>query len=175
MFFNKDFFEDLEKEQIELILLREITKYAGSATFSDKSIKNDLDVLLNMYSKEKGNFDPEDKNSSPFSQLNLIKNINGRYSRNHLGTKYINKWVVLFELANLLKDKDFISIEEAIEAEKGLAKIYQLNAVSANELLDQLESYDYIKINRTAGLDVIYKINNFTPEGVIENYYKSRK
>ena len=175
MFFNKDFFEDLEKEQIELILLREITKYAGSTTFSDKSIKNDLDVLLNMYSKEKGNFDPEDKNSSPFSQLNLIKNINGRYSRNHLGTKYINKWVVLFELANLLKDKDFISIEEAIEAEKGLAKIYQLNAVSANELLDQLESYDYIKINRTAGLDVIYKINNFTPEGVIENYYKSRK
>lgn len=175
MFFNRAGIDDLSKDQIEIILLREITKYASGNSFSQKSVKNDLDVLLNMYSKEKNNVDPEDKSQSPFALLNLVRNVDGRYSKNHPDRKTINEWVVLFELSNLLRDKEFISIEDAIDGEKGLSCIYQLPGMAANEMLDKLEALEYIRINRTAGLDVIYKNNQFTATSVVQDYYKNKR
>src|SRR5574344_2028721 len=53
MYFNRCDADDLDKEQIEAILLREVTKYANGQKFSEKSLRNDVDVLLNMYSKKK--------------------------------------------------------------------------------------------------------------------------
>lgn len=49
--------------------------------FSEKSLNSDIDVLLNMYSKNKIKSDPEDKNISPFSQLAMIKNTDGKYTK----------------------------------------------------------------------------------------------
>lgn len=72
MFFNHCDADDLEKGEIESILLREIKKYAAGQSFSEKSLSNDVDVLLNMYSRNKEKSDPEEKNISPFSQLELI-------------------------------------------------------------------------------------------------------
>ncbi len=175
MFFNRVMVEDLSKDQIEAMLIREIQKYANGATFSEKSVKNDLDVILNMYGKESDNSDPEDKSNSPFAQLNLVKCVDGRYSKKQPSRKNINEWVVLYELSNLLEDKEFLSIDEVIEGEKGLVKIYQLSTVAANELLDKLEAFDYIRINRTAGLDVIYKNDELKPDSIVENYYKNRR
>lgn len=172
MFFNRVDVEDMDKDQIESILRREITQYAVGVTFSDKSVKNDLDVLLNMYSKSKEMVDPEDKNISPFAQLNLVKNIEGRYTKNHPNGKNVNEWVVLYELSELLKDREFISIEEAIEGENGLSRIYQLTSVAANGYLDRLEALEYIRITRTAGLDVIYKVSQLSPLDIVEKYYK---
>ena len=53
MYFNKCVSEELSKEQIIAILSREIKKYTNNQKFSEQSLKNDVDVLLNMYSKEK--------------------------------------------------------------------------------------------------------------------------
>ncbi len=175
MFFNRVDFEDFSKDQIEAVLYREILKYATGIKFSENSVKNDLDVLLNMYSKNKIVNDPEDKGISPFAQLNLVKCVDGRYSKVHPDKKIINEWVVLYELALMLEGREFISIEDAIEGERGLSKIYQLTSISANELFDRLEALDFIRINRTAGLDVIYKTKEITALEAIEEYYKNKR
>lgn len=175
MFFNKIEIQDLEKDQIEKILLREITKYAAGITFSDKSVGNDLDVLLNMYGKNKEQSDPEDKSNSPLAQLALIKNIGGKYSKNHPNRKDINEFIVLQELASLLDGKESISIDDAINGDNGLARIYQLSTVTANEMLDRLDALEYIRVNRTAGLDVIYKLKEFTAISAIAEYYNKKR
>lgn len=172
IFFNRVDVEDMDKDQMASILQREIAQYAVGVTFSGKSVKNDLDVLLSMYSKSKEMVDPEDKNVSPFAQLNLVKNIEGRYTKNHPNEKDINEWVVLYELLELLKDREFISIEDAIEGENGLSKIYQLTLVTANGYLDRIEALEYLRITRTAGLDVIYKVSDLSPLDIVEKYYK---
>ena len=174
MFFNRVDAEDLEKDEIEAILIREIRKYAIGATFSEKSVGNDVDVLLNMYSKTKEMVDPEDKSNSPLSQLGLVKNINGRYSKCHPDRRKISEWNVLYELSLMLEDRDSISIEEVIAGENGLGKKYHLTAVAANELLDILDAYGFIRVNRTAGLDVIYKAKEFSAEDVVRDYYKKQ-
>ena len=175
MFFNRVGVQDLEKKQIENILLREITKYAAGITFSEKSVGNDLDVLLNMYGKTKELSDPEDKSNSPLSQLGLIKDVGGKYSKNHPSRKDVNELIILQELAYLLNGKDSIAIEDAINGENGLARIYQISTVTANEILDRLDALEYIRVNRTAGLDVIYKTKGFSTIDAVEEYYNKTR
>ena len=173
MYFNRCDAEDLDKNEIESILLREVKKYAAGTTFSEKSLSNDVDVLLNMYSKNKEKSDPEDKNISPFSQLALVKKIEGRYLKCHPNKKDFSEMIVLYELSMRLLDAESISIESAVNDEKGLAKIYNLSSVMANDYFDRLDAAGYIRVDRTAGLDMIYPVMKLNPMGIIEEYYKS--
>lgn len=173
MFFNHCDADDLEKGEIESILLREIKKYAAGQSFSEKSLSNDVDVLLNMYSRNKEKSDPEEKNISPFSQLELIKNMDGRFVKNHPNKKIFSEMIVLYELTLMIGDSEGISIEDAIYGENGLANIYNLTSVMANDYFDRLDAAGYIRVNRTAGLDMIYLINRIAALKVLEEYYKN--
>lgn len=112
MFFNKCNVIDMEKDEIEKILYREISQYVMGQPFSENSLKNDVDVLLNMYSKNKVNSDPEDKSQSPFANLGLVKNTENLYSQTSPKRRDIDEWVVLYELAEMMRDKNEISIRE---------------------------------------------------------------
>lgn len=172
MYFNHCDAEDLDKEQIGSILYREISKYASGQSFSEKSLYNDVDVLLNMYSKKKDTSDPEDKSISPFSQLGLVKNVGGRYSKCHPDRRIFNEMIVLYELAIMLEEKESVSIENALYGVNGLMKVYNLSSVMSNELLDRLDTAGYIRVDRTAGLDMIYPVDRLKSLEVVEKYYK---
>lgn len=172
MYFNRCDSEELSKEQIENILFREISQYAIGISFSRNSLKSDIDVLLNMYSKNKKLVDPEDKNSSPFSELALIKKVDGKYTKVRPNYRIINEWNVLYELSIAMANSDSISIETLVNGESGLSKIYQITDVMANLFLDKLETMGYIHIDRTAGLDMIYRTKDFTNVDVMKEYYK---
>lgn len=172
MFFNKCNVIDMEKDEIEKILYREISQYVMGQPFSENSLKNDVDVLLNMYSKNKVNSDPEDKSQSPFANLGLVKNTENLYSQTSPKRRDIDEWVVLYELAEMMLDKNEISIERVLNGTCGISHIYQVKPVLANELLDRLDAAEYIRVDRTAGLDMIYRTKAFTTESVMADYYK---
>ena len=173
MYFNRCDANDLEKSQIYSILLREITQYASGQKFSEKSLSNDIDVLLNMYSKNKIKSDPEEKNISPFSQLALIKNVDGKYTMKHRDGRIFSEFVVLYELEQMLEGRDGLSIEEIVNGENGLAKIYNLTSVMANEYFDRLDAIGYIRVVRTAGLDMIYPVKMSGALNAAEEYYRN--
>ena len=172
MYFNRCDAEELDKSQIESILFREITKYANGQSFSKKSLSNDIDVLLNMYGKRKDNSDPEEKNISPFVELHLVKNVDGKYVKTHPDFKTFPEEIVLYEIAKSLDGKNGVSIDEIIDGENGLVKIYHLTPIMANELIDRLDTEGYIRVDRTAGLDMIYPVNLMDAISIIENYYE---
>ena len=175
IFFNFIEVQELEKEQLEEILIREIRKYALGKNFPEKSVVSDLSVLLNMYGKKRETSDPEEKSTSPLAQLGLIKNTSGKYSKNHPDRKIIHEFVVLQELANLFGEKKSLSIDDVIYGKNGLAKIYQISTVTANEILDKLDTLEYIRVNRTAGLDVIYKVKPFSVISIVKEYYNKTR
>ena len=125
-----------------------------------------------MYSKSKEKTDPEDKNVSPFSQLGLIKKQDGKFAKNHPDKKTFSEWIVLYEISKLIGDRVSISIEEVINGENGLSKIYNLTNVVSNDLLDKLDTAGKIRVDRTAGLDMIYPIEQLVPDRVIQEYYE---
>lgn len=173
MFFNRCDADDLDKTDIERILLREIKKYAAGTSFSEKSLGNDIDVLLNMYSKSNDKSDPEDKNVSPFTKLALVKKTEGRYVKNHPNKKMFSEIIVLFELAQRMIQQEGVSIEDVVSGEKGLTKIYNMSSVMANDYFDKLDAAGYIRVNRTAGLDMIYPVKKLNPMKILEEYYKN--
>ena len=60
---------------------QELFNYVGQQV-TESSLKDDIDVLLNMYSKgDNKNEDPEDKIISPFSTLGIIKKEDETYIR----------------------------------------------------------------------------------------------
>ena len=124
-----------------------------------------------MYSKDKGIIDPEEKNVSPFSQLGLIKKVENQYVKTSPDLRNISEWVVLYELSQLMEGKDSISIEQVSNGEFSLSAIYHLGSVTTNSFLDKLDALGYIRVDRTAGLDMIYRLNEFSKESVIEDYF----
>ena len=172
LYFNRCDSVNLTKEQIFSILKRELTEYTNGEKFSDKSLQNDIDVIVNMYSKDSKVEDPEEKNVSPFVHLGLVKKTDDGFEKTHPDIRKLSEWNVLYELSELMRERDQISIDEAFNTDNGIIKIYQITAVQANEYLDMLESMGYIRVNRTAGLDMIYKINDeIKPENIIRDYY----
>lgn len=175
LFFNKCDIEDMEKEQIVQILIRELNKYTNNMAFSEKSLRNDVDVILSMYGKVKEMVDPEEKNISPFAQLDLIKNIEGNYSKSQPDRRKVTEWNVLYEIARHLKEKEFVSIDEMTEGAGSICSIYQIGSVAVNEFLDKLDAMGYIRVDRTAGLDIIYRVSDMTQETVMKEYYEAHR
>ncbi len=172
MFFNRCSFDELTKEQLHSVLSREISKHINGEDFSDNSLKSDIDVLLNMYSREKGISDPEEKNISPFSRLGLVKQIDGKVVNCHPDQRIMNEWVVLYELADLMNSSDQMAIESLISGERSIGMVYQLSTVSINAYLDRLDTMGYIRVDRTAGLDMVYRNKEFTPLDIVSTYYE---
>jgi len=178
MFFNRCDIEEFRKEEILGILLNELIKYIGDDKFSDNSVKDDIDVILNMYcdkSEKDVIHDPEDKNISPFSVLRLISKKEDFYYKNQPDLSKLNEMVIWYELCCIFEEQDYVSIDKVALGDKSLGSIYNISRVSINEYLDKLDASDYIRVDRTAGLDMIYKTSDATALSVIESYYKEHK
>lgn len=170
VFFNKVDAEEFTKEEIFEPIKRELLLIADK-DFPDKSLSDDIDVLLNMYSREKKDEDPEDKNVCPLVELGLVKKDGNRYVRQQPDLRKFSDYIILYELAILLDGKKSIGIDKIAELAK---HIYQLNRVTVNNILDRLDTAGYIRVDRTAGLDLIYPDGMITSDEVIEEYYKGR-
>lgn len=175
LFFNNCDIEDMEKEQIAQIMIRELNKYTNNMTYSEKSLRSDVDVILNMYGKLKEINDPEDKNVSPFAQLDLIKSMEGNFTKTQPDRRKVTEWNVLYELARCLSDKEFVSIDEMTDGAGSICAIYQISSVAVNEYLDKLETMGYIRVDRTAGLDIIYRVSDMNLESVMKEYYETHR
>lgn len=175
LFFNYCDIEDMEKEQIVRIMIRELNKYTNNMEYPEKSLRSDVDVILKMYGKSKEINDPEDKNVSPFAQLDLIKSIEGNFTKAQPDRRKVTEWNILYELARSLSAKEFISIDEITNGAGSICAIYQISSVAVNEYLDKLETMGYIRVDRTAGLDIVYRVSNMNLGSVMKEYYKTHR
>ena len=140
---------------------------------TESSVKDDIDVLLNMYTKNNvKNDDPEDKNICPLSALGLIRRENDNYIKVQPDIRKINDSVIMHELSCMFENEKSLSIERISTGEKSLGAIYHLSRVTVDKYLDNLETIGFIKVDRTAGLDIIYPVNMKSPKEVINEYYK---
>lgn len=171
LFFNKCGIEEFTKEEITTLLKRELIVYAGTDKFPEASLKDDIDVLLNMYSKDKGENDPEDKNTCPFAMLGLLKKEGSIYVKRQPELRKFSEWIVLYEIINEIHDEKSISIDTIAEL---LHSLYHISRVNANSILDKLDNLKYIRVDRTAGLDMIYLEKEMSTVEVLEEYYKNR-
>ncbi|RHD10824.1 DUF4007 family protein [Lachnospira eligens] len=177
LFFNRCDINEFDKKTLFNHMKRELIKYTGNDNFSENSLNSDIDVLFSMYSKNKNVGDPEDKNTSPFSRLGLLQKMGDIVYKTQPDIRKINEWVVLEIIARFLENDISVSIDTAIMSENGVARITQLGIIAINDILDKLDMIGCIRINRTAGLDMIYRVENYNYDSVAiaEQYYTNRE
>ena len=177
LFFNNLDVEEYTKEQIEDALFYELEKYSGKE-INKNSVKDDVSVLLHMYCKEKAdNYDPEEKNVSPLSGLGLLIQSKGRYTKKQPDLSKLSEWVILYELADAFEkaQSNSVSIDALYNGRDGIGNIYNLSRVALNDYLDRISNMSYIKVDRTAGLDMVYKGFTESAEEIIVKYYEGHR
>lgn len=179
LFFNKCDILELNRKEIVDILKSEINREYIGIKYSESSIKDDVDVLLNMYSKPREkNFDPEDNKISPLAELELIKINKDRYSKVQPDMKKISALIILYTILLLKKSEKTLSLENIFngnDGEIGVGNLFNLNKNLVNLYLDKLENLKYLKVTRTARLDYILFDKEISLEEVIREYYNNRR
>lgn len=171
--FNKINAEEFDKDELFVLLENAIHKM-GVEDFSVRSLQDDVNVLLNMYTREKTqDYDPEEKRISPFSKIGLMKKNGKKYIKTAPDYTVLSPMAVLYALKKYMDYKNTLSlrIDEAVNEPLSPGKVFNLKRIKMNEYLDKLEEEGYITLNRTAGLDMIYMENDITLEQIMEKYY----
>lgn len=169
-FSREDFVEALQK------YIRMTDEASGEVAI--RSLNDDFACIINTYlprSKSNlGKATPENNIDSPFGELGLIDAVNKTkktYRKAIPSADSINPWVALAVIVDQANGKSEISLNELLSAPCNIGKIFNLDSVTMLSVLYEIEKVGAIKINRTAGLDVINILEEYTFNSCIEKYY----
>lgn len=174
VFFNRIGSEEFTREDLAKSMEHELVSYSMQREIPYRSVMADAFAIINMYSREKTqDYDPEEKRVSPFAALELLKKSGNRYRKHTPSADILPDMAVLFLLERYFEEsgENSIRIDSLLYGEKQPGRIYNLNRLELNHHLDRLADAGYIVVNRTAGLDMVYRQGGITHDDVIEKYY----
>lgn len=146
---------------------------------SERALKDDFDCIIKTYFDNEKNVSPESNLTCPLSELGLVSLSNEKnkiYTKTTPNISAINPLIVLAVIINEnTKNEGLREIKiSKIETDAcNIGKVFNLDVFSIASYLDKLQNMGYIKINRTAGLDLIYLNTNWTFIQCVEEYYRS--
>lgn len=171
IYFNQVSYEEFKKQQLYDEMETLANDFVGEEKVAQSSIYADCDAILRMYMPGKET-NPEEKNSSPFGKLGLLKNIDGLYCRRQPDLNKLPEEIVWFLLVNKEADRTSIYLDDLWKEVNSPGKILQLKRTALIEMLERLEEKDKIVMNRTAGLNMIYWKKGLTGEKIVKKYYE---
>ncbi len=155
---------------------------------SERSLNDDFNCIINTYvprnilNPEK--ISPENNIDCPLGELNLIrivdksyKDSSGKkhilYKKNSIHKDSLNPYIVLAIILDNANDVKEINISTLINDNNNVCKVLNLNFISLLYVLNKIEKLGFIKIIRTAGLDIIKIQTELSFIDCIEIYYNS--
>lgn len=176
LFFNRMEDYEFDRESLVKNMIELFGDYAGTEDFSEKTLADDCGVLINMYGRVRSrDDDPEDNMISSFSELGILRPVQKKWKRKCPDYRRLPKEAVLYMLVKQMNGEKSIHIEALLNEEKSIGKVCCINRVLLNEYLDELESTGDIRVNRTAGLDVVYLAKDITPEDIVQSFYEKSR
>lgn len=147
---------------------------------ASRTVNDDFKCIINTYfSKTRlsdAKINPEDNVSCPLTELGLIDYVttaNGMRVYRKV-TPNIDNIPNTIAMAILIKSADGdkeIKISTIQNDKNNLGKVFNLDIISLLNLLYRLESEEYIKVVRTAGLDVIRILTSMSYLDCVKKYY----
>jgi len=161
LFFNKMNFYKFTKDDIFNFVMDFLEK--ENLTFSEKTIKSDIDVFIRMY-------------SDFFKDLNIIKNLNGIYKLNIKSKNDISDKLFLYFLADFIEytnSKNSISLFTITNYSFSLQKSLLLSESALMEKLYNLKniSNNIFEYNESATLREVYILKDFDKKEFLEDVF----
>ena len=174
IFFNYFDVTSFKRDELISIMTENIINITGETTLPVRSITDDCTAILQMYTENSdASPDPEEKNISPFSVLGFLNKIDpNTFEKQHPAVDAIDPLLILYVIAKKLCEESVLSMDDIVSGDNMPGKVFNLNRVSVSEYLDRLQNKGYIRVNRTAGLDVVYPVDVPTTCSILEEHYE---
>ncbi len=172
LFFNEFCLEKFTREELEEQMLELAGKVAGTQKISTRSVKDDCDLVLRMYTELHGTGNRKGKDSSPFARMGLLIEADGIYIKKQPELQNLPIEVILFLLPGIMPKGRGISIEELLTTENGPGRILNLEPFVLTVLLEQLGYSGKLMVHKTEGIDMVYLPEWVKQEHVLQDYYR---
>lgn len=179
-FFNEFSMSEFTKEDFVTMLQNYVMMSDEDISVAIRSLNDDFLCIVNTYlPRYKSNpnkVSPENNIDCPFGELGFIDILNKDkkiYKKSIPLASSLNPWIVLAIITEQSNGKDEISLNELLTAKCNIGKIFNLDAITMLDILHKVENLGAIKIIRTAGLDVIRLLRQYTFDECVNNYYQS--
>lgn len=179
-FFNEFNMSEFSRDDFVAALQRFIQMSDESDAIAIRSLNDDFSCIINTYlpryKVNPNHISPEGNIDCPFGELSLIDMLSKErktYRKAIPSAKSINPWVALAVIADQAEAKEEVSLNELLTAPCNIGRVFNLDAITLLDVLYQIEKNGEIKINRTAGLDVIQLLHKPSFQKCVEAYYRS--
>lgn len=166
--FNRD---DFVKQLNTYILLNE-------SEVSERSLDDDFNCIVNTYvpriKSNPGKVHPESNIDCPLGELSLMDIANKKakiYKKSVPKLDSLHPLVVLAVIIDQAQGKKEIKISSIQNDRCNVGKVFNLDIITLTSLLNKIELMGYIKVIRTAGLDVIDIERDIDFLGCVREYY----
>jgi len=178
-FFNEFSMSEFTKEDFVEALQKYIKMEDERGDYALRSLNDDFMCIINTYlPRYKSNTNkvsPENNIDCPFGELGFVDILNKRkktYRKSVPAANMINPWVALAVIVKNAGDKREISLNELLSAPCNIGRVFNLDSIAMLDVLYRIEKLEMIKINRTAGLDVINIQEKLTFLDCVDYYYE---
>ncbi len=178
-FFNEFNMSEFSRDDFVGALQRYIRMKSSEESVAIRSLNEDFSCIINTYlpryKTNPNRVTPENNIDCPFGELGLVDVLSKEkktYRKAIPTASSIDPWVALAVIVDQANGREEISLNELMTAPRNIGKVFNLDAITMLDVLYQVEQMDAIRINRTAGLDVIRILRNTTFQECVESYYE---
>lgn len=179
-FFNEFSLSEFSREDFVAAVQRYIKASGSDVDVAIRSLNDDFQCIINTYLPRykisQTHVSPESNIDCPFGELNMIDILNKRkktYKKSIPSSNSFNPYVILAVIADNANGRKEIGLNELLTAPCNIGKVFNLDSITMLDLLYRIEKRGSIRINRTAGLDVITLQEELDFYDCIERFYSS--
>jgi len=177
-FFNEFIFTEFTKDDFIIELNKFII--SNGTKIPVRTLEDDFNCIINTYipriKSNPSKVHPESNIDCPLGELGLIDIVDSNkkiYRKATPKKNTLDPLILLAVIVDQFKDQYDVKISAIQNNKFSAGKVFNLDIVTLIDLLYQLDNMGFIKVERTAGLDVIRIKDKPTFIDCIEMYYKS--
>ena len=177
-FFNEFTMSEFSREDFVEALQKYIRMESGNNDYAIRSLNDDFACIINTYlpryKTNTNRVSAENNIDCPFGELSLIDVLNQRkktYKKCIPASETLDPWILLAVIVDNAGEKKEIPLNELLTAPCNIGRVFNLDSITMLDGLYRVEKLGLIKINRTAGLDVIVLQSEFSFIECVEKYY----
>lgn len=177
-FFNKFIATEFTREDFINSLQSYILMSGESISVASRSLSEDFACIINTYvpryKTNPSKVSPENNIDCPLGEIGLIDILAKKtFKKSIPSANTFDPWIVLAIISDRANGRNQIGLNELLTAEGNIGRIFNLDSITMIEVLRRVEKLGALKIIRTAGLDVVHLLQDYTFLDCVENYYAS--
>lgn len=179
LFFNEFNKSEFDEDDFHSCIMKYIRMNENASMPSDRVIGDDFTCVMNTYVPRirlnPTKVHPESNIDCPLGELELVDVVDKKKGVYKKAVPKLDMLPDLILLASIIDTNDNakeIRISTLQNEKKQIGKLFNLDSISLINVLYKLEKTGYIKVIRTAGLDVIQITTDMSFYDCVKTYYK---